>query len=637
MPNGTEVAPAANERLPKGTELWLKAKDLEGFENITLSNADQQQFGIIDVRLEEEFAIFVIAEPALVPGRYTLHIERYTGVITDSKGVFYRDVGDVAAIATNLFPNYAETVMPCLADSLRKVSFRLSLLHPPHTVAISNMHPEQPSFNAHGHWRLSDFVQAANLPPFMFAFAILPEIYEKTVYQQLQEPLAFTHVSIVFLPEIKGTQSTGILFLDEDAWEEADECHRIEMLATAFIRQWMGGLATVDSGRYICFQEDVVKYLAIKIVNRIIKSAEKFAQYRLANYVRIQVAEVFFAPDRSLYFHHSPDESEVEIICGGKGAQFLESLETVFGADSILKKIRALIREFAYRNFSLEDFLALLRFNIVDSVDLAQIYEFWFRTAGIANLRVEQINERLRLTQINSTSQPMPLNPIRIAVRNLSLPVSFMLSQGLDLAPLDSKLLPLTNLGYGHVYRVNYDSRLWERILRHLEDTPHLFSPLARAQLLNDYCYFGALDMMEKATLTADFDQRPLSEVIRESTKGKEWFDMPATEITDENRRDLELLQMRKSIDPKAQYRRNDLNVLPKYFQQGKVVDNSADYYSSRIPQRERKQTMVDELMNDYAFLSKSKQRYSEAKAREALKRKRRINPMKKFKNKKFE
>ncbi|KAI6171988.1 hypothetical protein M3Y98_00922900 [Aphelenchoides besseyi] len=397
MPNGTKVAPVADERLPKGTELWLKAKDLEGFENITLSNAEQQQFGIIDVRLEEEFAIFVIAEPALIPGRYTLHIERYTGVITDSKGVFYRDVGDVAAIATNLFPNYAETVMPCLADPLRKVSFRLSLLHPPNTVAISNMHPEQPSFNAHGHWRLSDFVQAANLPPFMFAFAILPEIYEKVqvptrypifiyynrlkpekvivneviemsgavyemVYQQLQEPLAFTHVSIVFLPEIKGTQSTGILFLDEDAWEEADECHRIEMLATAFIRQWIGGLATVDSGRYICFQEDVVKYLAIKIVNRMIKSAEKFAQYRLANYVRIQVAEVFFAPDRSLYFDHSPDESEVEIICGGKGAQFLESLETVFGADSILKKIRALIREFAYRNFSLEDFFGASTF-----------------------------------------------------------------------------------------------------------------------------------------------------------------------------------------------------------------------------------------------------------------------------------
>jgi hypothetical protein len=51
-----------------------------------------------------------------------------------------------------------------------------------------------------------------------------------------------------------GTQSTGLLFFDEDAWEEADDCHRIEMLAKAFVRQWIGGLVTIDSAKDICFQ-----------------------------------------------------------------------------------------------------------------------------------------------------------------------------------------------------------------------------------------------------------------------------------------------------------------------------------------------------------------------------------------------
>lgn len=53
---------------------------------------------------------------------------------------------------------------------------------------------------------------------------------------------------------ILGTQSTGLLFFDEEAWEEADDCHRIEMLAKAFIRQWIGGLVTIDSVKDICFQ-----------------------------------------------------------------------------------------------------------------------------------------------------------------------------------------------------------------------------------------------------------------------------------------------------------------------------------------------------------------------------------------------
>lgn len=49
-------------------------------------------------------------------------------------------------------------------------------------------------------------------------------------------PLPFTHINLIFLNEFNGTQSTGLLFFDEEAWEESDDCHRIEMLAKAFIR-----------------------------------------------------------------------------------------------------------------------------------------------------------------------------------------------------------------------------------------------------------------------------------------------------------------------------------------------------------------------------------------------------------------
>lgn len=53
----------------------------------------------------------------------------------------------------------------------------------------------------------------------------------------------------------------------------------------------------------------------------------------------------------------------------------------------------------------------------------------------------------------------------------------------------------------------------------------------------------------------------------REKTKGKDWFNMPATEITEEIENDLKVLQMRKALDPKHFYKKNDLKVLPKYFQ----------------------------------------------------------------------
>lgn len=42
---------------------------------------------------------------------------------------------------------------------------------------------------------------------------------------------------------------------------------------------------------------------------------------------------------------------------------------------------------------------------------------------------------------------------------------------------------------------------------------------------------------------------------------------MPATELTEEAVNDLKILQMRSVMDPKHFYKKNDLKVLPKYFQ----------------------------------------------------------------------
>uniref|UniRef100_A0A1I7SPG2 Fcf2 domain-containing protein n=1 Tax=Bursaphelenchus xylophilus TaxID=6326 RepID=A0A1I7SPG2_BURXY len=92
-----------------------------------------------------------------------------------------------------------------------------------------------------------------------------------------------------------------------------------------------------------------------------------------------------------------------------------------------------------------------------------------------------------------------------------------------------------------------------------------------------------SLQMLARAVVDDDYDKKAIQEIQkksarqqkrerkaeRESTKGKGWFNLPATELTEETKRDLELLQIRGSIDPTAHYRKNDLKVLPKYFQTG--------------------------------------------------------------------
>lgn len=117
---------------------------------------------------------------------------------------------------------------------------------------------------------------------------------------------------------------------------------------------------------------------------------------------------------------------------------------------------------------------------------------------------------------------------------------------------------------------------------------------------------------MAKAVIQPGFDEKPVEDVLikskrrlkkerkaqSEQTKGKSWFDMPATELTEENKMDLELIQLRNSLDSRTHYRKNDRSVLPKYFQIGKILDNKADFYSSRMTKKERKKTMVSICLN---------------------------------------
>uniref|UniRef100_A0A6N2KX62 Fcf2 pre-rRNA processing C-terminal domain-containing protein n=1 Tax=Salix viminalis TaxID=40686 RepID=A0A6N2KX62_SALVM len=97
-------------------------------------------------------------------------------------------------------------------------------------------------------------------------------------------------------------------------------------------------------------------------------------------------------------------------------------------------------------------------------------------------------------------------------------------------------------------------------------------------------------------------------------TLGKDWFDMPAPNITPELKRDLQLLKLRSAIDPKRHYKRGDPKSkdLPKYFQVGTVVESATDFYSGRLTKKERKATIADELLSDQTF-----QAYRKRKVRE--------------------
>lgn len=133
-------------------------------------------------------------------------------------------------------------------------------------------------------------------------------------------------------------------------------------------------------------------------------------------------------------------------------------------------------------------------------------------------------------------------------------------------------------------------------------------------------------EVMKKSVITPDFEkqftQKPYEESVRQQkkqrrkekakTKGNGWYNMEAPEMTEEKKNDLMVLHMRKAVDPKRFYKNNDTVSLPKFFQLGTVVESSADFYHSRVPKKQRKSNMVEELLADAEFRKYNKRKYVE-------------------------
>ncbi|XP_067621160.1 uncharacterized protein [Eurosta solidaginis] len=152
---------------------------------------------------------------------------------------------------------------------------------------------------------------------------------------------------------------------------------------------------------------------------------------------------------------------------------------------------------------------------------------------------------------------------------------------------------------------------------------------MARSQIKPDFEKLKELPFITKKK------QREIIRIEREKTKGRGWYNLPATEHTEETTNELKILQMRSVLDPKHFYKKNDLKVLPKYFQIGTVQHSPLDYYSERGT-RHKKRSMVDDLLEDEAALNFTKRKFKEVQARrEKYAHRKALQKMKKQKKKK--
>ncbi|KAF8427262.1 Fcf2 pre-rRNA processing-domain-containing protein [Tirmania nivea] len=99
-------------------------------------------------------------------------------------------------------------------------------------------------------------------------------------------------------------------------------------------------------------------------------------------------------------------------------------------------------------------------------------------------------------------------------------------------------------------------------------------------------------------------------------TNGKQWFDMPLTSKDPETLRDIQLIQMREALDPHRHYKKNILKRVPKYSQMGTIIADNSEFYSSRLTNKERKKSILEEVMSNKDTSDRLKRKRNELAAK---------------------
>lgn len=86
--------------------------------------------------------------------------------------------------------------------------------------------------------------------------------------------------------------------------------------------------------------------------------------------------------------------------------------------------------------------------------------------------------------------------------------------------------------------------------------------------------------------------------VVRPETVGKGWFDFEPLVIDEKIKRDIKMIQMRNYLDPKRFYKNPDK--MGKVLHVGTVIEGPSEYFSSRMSRKERKQTIVEEILGKF-------------------------------------
>lgn len=89
--------------------------------------------------------------------------------------------------------------------------------------------------------------------------------------------------------------------------------------------------------------------------------------------------------------------------------------------------------------------------------------------------------------------------------------------------------------------------------------------------------------------------------------------------MTPELKRDLQLIKMRNVLDPHRHYKKDGGKLkAPEYSQVGTVIEGPTEYFSARMQNKDRKQTLTEQVLDNEKQNGRFRRKYGDIQTKKS-------------------
>ncbi|CAI5450562.1 unnamed protein product [Caenorhabditis angaria] len=454
-------------------------------------------------------------------------------------------------IISQFSPDFGKFVVPCVEDPKYKAIWRISIIHPIGTQAISSAEVEA-SKNLEANFKLTKFQATPNISTYHLGLAIgiwdfeksgifqvfsRPEVSNRLKYIALEAsdiarkmeeilkiPLPVKKLDFLVIQDfqLEPQANFGLIFLNEndllieDSWENEIALRKREirlLLSKQIAMQYFGNFVTMKSWDSVWLKEGLSEVFGVIAVG---------GESQFASTIQKRAFDSEFSKINLHSLTHTKSvstslQNDINGVDYGKASSILFMIRRVLGNDVFLSGIREYLSKNQYSSVTETDLFENLQkaYDVARNQGQLNVTIFarsWTEQIGYPVVFVERIDERhIKLTQKLFERFSMGLPKAIANKTNMDfrweIPIWFQdgLVKNFDVKwlrgdeplLLESKgpfVLNLDSIGF---YRIHYSEKMFKSISSNLESDPHCYSESTKLRIIEDANSFGYLKNLE--------------------------------------------------------------------------------------------------------------------------------------------